>query len=319
MHLPPEATRARTAWCCALSLLAAGVMARAAGAAAPPAADPVAVPAPAPKTGVAASGDAESSAYHAPATRPAWELGLGVGVVFFDDYRGADTSHAYPLPIPYFIYRGKILRSDQNGLRGRFLNQDRIEINLSVNGTTPVRSNSARHGMPDLRPTVEVGASLDTHLWRSADARVRLDLRLPVRAAFTAQASPHYVGIFAAPQLDLDISQLPHLTGWQLGLLAGPLFATRRYDDYFYSVAPQYATASRPAYEAGGGYAGTQALASITRRYPTWWAGAFVRHDSLAGASFADSPLVRRNSYWTAGIAAAWIIARSARSVGQDE
>src|SRR2546430_13459677 len=39
----------------------------------------------------------------------------------------------------YLVYRGKFLRSDHNGLRGRLLEQERIELNLSVNGTTPVR------------------------------------------------------------------------------------------------------------------------------------------------------------------------------------
>src|SRR5436190_1727538 len=121
--------------------------------------------------------------------RPLWEFGLGAGALVFNDYRGADTVHAYPVPVPYLVYRGKFLRADHNGLRGRLFDQDRVELNLSVNGTTPVRSDSARHGMPDLRPTLEVGPSLDVHLWKSADARVKLDLRLPARAAPTARWS----------------------------------------------------------------------------------------------------------------------------------
>src|SRR2546430_9352903 len=109
--------------------------------------------------------------------KPLWEFGLGAGALVFNDYRGADSVHAYPVPVPYLVYRGKFLRSDHNGLRGRLLEQERIELNLSVNGTTPVRSDSSRHGMPDLRPTLEIGPSLDVHLWKSAAARVRLDLR----------------------------------------------------------------------------------------------------------------------------------------------
>jgi outer membrane protein len=251
--------------------------------------------------------------------KPLWELGLGLGVVAFNDYRGAATAHLYPLPLPYFVYRGTLVKADHDGVRGKLFNQNRIEINLSVNGTTPVRNDSARHGMPDLRPTLEVGPQLEVHLWRTSDERLKLDLRVPVRAAFTIEAVPRLIGTFLAPQVDLDIAQFGGEDGWKLGLLAGPLFADRRYDGYFYTVAPQYATAARPAFEAQGGYAGTQVLAALTRRYPSYWIGAYVRHDTLAGASFADSPLVKRDSYWSAGIGVAWIIRQSTHLVESKE
>jgi outer membrane scaffolding protein for murein synthesis (MipA/OmpV family) len=251
--------------------------------------------------------------------QPLWEFGLGVGLLVFNDYRGSDTTHAYPLPVPYFVYRGVILKSDHDGPRARFFNRNRVELNLSVYATTPVRNDSARAGMPDLKSTLELGASLNFHLWRSADERYKLDLRLPVRAALTVEASPHMIGLFVAPHLSLDIAEFRGAPGWKLGLLAGPLFANRRYNDYFYTVAPQYATAERPAYEAQGGYAGVQTLAALTRRYPRYWLGFYLRHDMLGGASFAASPLVKTNSYWSGGVAVTWIIQQSSRTVeGED-
>jgi outer membrane scaffolding protein for murein synthesis (MipA/OmpV family) len=251
--------------------------------------------------------------------QPLWELGLGAGALVFNDYRGADTTHAYPIPVPYFVYRGKILQSDRDGLRGKLFHHNRIDLSLSVNGTTPVRNDSARAGMPDLRSTVEIGPSLSAHLWRSADSRAKLDLRLPARAAFTVEPHPRGIGWFYAPHLALDLAQYAAPTGWKLGLLAGPLFAERRYDDYFYSVAPQYSTLTRPAYAAPGGYAGTQALVSLTRRFPEHWIGAYLRHDSLADAAFAGSPLVRRDSYWSGGLAFVWMIGKSQRLVESDD
>lgn len=251
--------------------------------------------------------------------KPLWEVGLGAGFLVFNDYRGAATTHVYPVPVPYFVYRGEFLKSDRDGLRGLFLKQDRVELSLSVNATAPVRNDSARHGMPDLRSTVEVGPQLNVHLWRSADRRMKLDLRLPVRAALTLQAVPHYVGVFIEPHLALDLAQFQGDDGWKLGLLAGPLFADRRYDDYFYTVAPQFATAQRPAYTARGGYAGSEALVSLTRRYPTFWVGAYLRHDWLEGASFENSPLVKRDSYWSAGFGLTWLIRQSDRLVESDD
>lgn len=235
------------------------------------------------------------------------------------DYRGADTAHVYVLPVPYFVYRGKFLEADRNGVRGKLFNQDWIELNISVNATTPVRDNAARSGMPDLRPTLEIGPSIDVHLWRSADQKLRFDVRLPIRAAFTVEASPKAIGWVSAPYASVDFRDPIGLTGWSVGLLAGPLFADRRYDSYFYTVAPQYATQERPAYQASGGYAGTQILASLAKRYPSFWVGAFIRHDSLSGASFEPSPLVKRTDYWAGGLGVAWMISQSSHLVEADE
>src|SRR5579863_9629630 len=114
---------------------------------------------------------------------PLWEFGLGAGAIAFQDYRGSDTTHAYPLPVPYIVYNGKFLKADRDGVRGTLFNQNWLEINLSFNLTTPVRNDRERSGMPDLRPTVEIGPSFDFHLFRSGDRKVKLDLRMPLRAA----------------------------------------------------------------------------------------------------------------------------------------
>jgi outer membrane protein len=248
---------------------------------------------------------------------PLWEFGLGVGALALNDYRGADTAHIYPIPIPYVVYRGKFLRADRDGVRGVFFNRDAVEINISVNGTTPVESHNtrAREGMPDLKPTVEIGPSIDWHIWRSDERRMRLDLRMPLRMAMTIEDSSRSIGWFFGPRLTLDFLDMGAHSGWNLGMLAGPLFASQRYDQYFYTVAPAYARPDRPAYQAPGGFAGTELLMSLSKRFPRYWVGAFVRYDTLSGASFADSPLIRSNSYWAAGIGIAWMIGKSSRMV----
>jgi MipA family protein len=246
---------------------------------------------------------------------PLWEFGLGLGAIAFEDYRGSNTTHAYPLPLPYFVYNGKFLKADRDGVRGTLFNQDRVEINVSFDLTTPVRNDRERSGMPDLRSTVEVGPSFDVHLYRSNNRKVKLDLRLPIRAAATVESSPKVIGWTFTPKLNLDIADPFGSKGWNLGFLAGPLFADQRYHDYFYSVAPQFATPSRPQYQAPGGYAGTQTLAALSKRYPKFWVGAYMRYDTLAGAAFIDSPLVQRKSYWTAGLGFSWMIHRSSQLV----
>jgi len=250
-----------------------------------------------------------------------WEFGLGVGAVVFNDYRGASSMHAYPLPVPYFLYRGPILRADRDGLHGRFLNQRYVEFEISANATAPVfsRNSAPRAGMPNLDPTLELGPSLQWHLWRAEDERLRLDVRAPVRNAITLAAPPRSIGWVFAPNLSLDYRPVGRAAGWNLGVLGGPLYAQRRYHAYFYDVAPRYATPARPAYEAPGGYAGSQLLLALSRRYPNYWLGAYVRHDWLQGAVFSASPLVQQRSYWAGGLAIVWMISASSRTVDSDE
>ncbi len=140
-----------------------------------------------------------------------------------------------------------------------------------------------------------------------------------MRAVFTVASSPREIGELLAPNLNLDAADLKALPGWDLGLLAGPILIDRHYAGYFYSVAPRYATAARPAYAAPGGYAGSELLASLSKRYPSFWVGAFVRYDTLAGARFEASPLVKRRNYWAAGFGFAWMIRESDRLVETDE
>ena len=255
------------------------------------------------------------------AQQPLWEFGLGIGGVVFNDYRGAATMHGYPVPVPYFVYRGRLLRSDQDGLHGRFLDRRYLEIDISLNATAPVfsRSSSARAGLPNLDPTLELGPSLQWHLWRAADQRLRLDLRLPVRDAVTVSSAPRSLGWVFAPNLSLDYRAAGRAAGWNFGLLSGPLYAQRSYNDYFYRIPPQDATPARPAYEPAGGYSGAQLLVSASKRFRTYWLGAYLRHDWLQGATFVASPLVQQRSYWSGGLGIVWIISGSSRMVDSDE
>ncbi len=247
--------------------------------------------------------------------KPLWEFGLGLGAVAFEDYRGSATAHAYPVPVPYIIYRGEYLQADRDGVRGKLFNQDWLEINVSGNLTTPVRNDRERSGMPDLRTTVEVGPAFDVHLFKTGDAKYKLDLRMPVRVAATVESSPRFIGGTFTPRFNLDILDPFGCSGWNLGLALGPEFADRRYNQYFYSVAAPYATASRAEYRSAGGYAGTQSLAALSKRFPKFWVGAYLRYDRLDGAAFVDSPLVQRESYWSGGIGFAWMIGQSSRLV----
>jgi outer membrane protein len=102
---------------------------------------------------------------------------------------------------------------------------------------------------------------------------------------------------------------------WNLGLLAGGYFGDRRYHDYFYGVAPQFATAERPAYAAPGGFGGWQAIVALSATYGKTWIGAFVKADWLRGAVFDDSPLVRRSTNLSGGLGVSHVFTRAERLI----
>ena len=81
-------------------------------------------------------------------------------------------------------------------------------------------------------------------------------------------------------------------------------------------LAPAFASAQRPAFRAGAGYAGSRAVLSLGHDFGAdLLLGAFVRRDDLGGAAFADSPLLRQRESWMAGLALTWTFVRSEERV----
>lgn len=250
--------------------------------------------------------------------KPLWEAGLGAAALYLPDYRGSDEGRGYVLPLPYLIYRGEVLKANRDGASARLFDGPRVKLGLNANASLPVSSkrNRAREGMPSLAGSVEFGPALDVRLLQSASGDVRLNFRLPVSGGVTlGQGDLSSTGWQTAPHLNLDISNVAGWSGWNLGTLIGPIYADRRRNAYFYDVAPQYARTDRPAFTSRGGYAGSQFTAALSKRFDRFWVGAFMRCDTLQGAVFEDSPLVRQKSYLAGGIGVSWILGQSSTLV----
>jgi outer membrane scaffolding protein for murein synthesis (MipA/OmpV family) len=244
-----------------------------------------------------------SAAFAARADQPLWELGLGAGALHLPHYRGSDQSRNWLLPIPYFIYRGEVFRADREGAHAVFVDGERLDLDISLAANTPTRSkdNRARAGLADLAPTVEVGPS--AKLLLTGGVGWKLDLRLPARAVITVERSPQVIGWTVSPVLNLDL----RASGWDLAFNAGPVAASRKYNAYFYDVPAAQATAARPAYAARGGAGGWAFTTTASRRFGDFWVGSYVQYDSLAGAVFADSPLVRKRQNLAYGIGLSYV------------
>ncbi|HEX9812647.1 MAG TPA: MipA/OmpV family protein [Burkholderiales bacterium] len=247
---------------------------------------------------------------------PLWEAGLGLGAVAAPDYRGADQGRTYLLPIPYFVYYGKRVSVDRRGVRGELFGSARASFNVSASLGPPSSStNGARTGMPDLDPTIEIGPSLDIDLDDGADRNPSLTLRLPLRTVIATDLSHwHNVGWVFLPNIALHFKNTGPGGAWDLGVSTGPIFANKAYHDYYYTVRPEFATPTRPAFDAGAGYSGASVGVTLSRRFDGYWVGGFLRYDYLRNAVFDDSPLVRTPNAFYAGVAFSRIVARSSES-----
>ena len=248
---------------------------------------------------------------------PKWEIGIGLAAMQLPYYRGSATNRNFLLPFPRLIYRSEKFKIDEKGIKGRLFGSDRIKLDFSLAGGVPVPSeqNGVRADMPDLKPTVEIGPSLQLKLWRAKTHRHALSLVLPLRATFAIDlpSLPHEGWIFS-PYLNLTMAQYRR-NYWVGDLSIGPIYADAAYHDYFYGVEQQYASASRPAYQGEGGYAGSRLTLLLKRKSGNKMFIIFARFDTLRGAVFESSPLVEAKSYHVVGAAVTWQLASSSERV----
>ncbi|MFW6335216.1 MAG: MipA/OmpV family protein [Desulfosalsimonas sp.] len=245
---------------------------------------------------------------------PLWEIGLGAGAMTMPAYRGSEVQEVYPFPVPYVIYRGDFIKIDREGIRGLLYDSPRLSVDLSADGAMPSTSGEgdAREGMPDLDPVGEIGPSINYLLHKGEQSLIRL--RLPVRAAFATDLTfIDHAGWKAHPQLNISITDVSG--GWGLDAVVGPVFADADYHSYYYEVSREHATESRPFYRPDGGYSGSSFQVSAGRRFENMWIGLFARYDNLSGAVFEDSPLVETRHSFMGGIATAWMLGRSSKTV----
>lgn len=240
---------------------------------------------------------------------PLWEVGVLGGAASTPAYPGAENREGRAIALPWLIYRGKILRADQSGVGARLLRTERTELDLGFALSLPSRSehSEARKGMPDLDSLVEFGPRLKVKLLR-LDEHSGLRFEAPLRAVFQVRGLERQ-GYTFEPKL---VYETGRAGDWAIDASVGVVAGSKRLQEYFYSVEPQYATAARPAYAARGGMmmarttvGGWHALGK------DWRVFGFLRYDNYSNASNGASPLMRQNSGLSAGMGFAWTLRRS--------
>jgi len=233
-----------------------------------------------------------------------WEFGVGLGALSLPHYRGSDQREEYFAPIPYVRFRGDKLKVDREGGRYFFIDGESFKLDISAAFALPVDSdkNTARQGMPDLDAILEVGPRAQWYLWESQDRRLRLRAGAPARLAVNLSDAGNEGWVFT-PYL-----QLRYYSNMETAISIGPMWASEKYHDYYYQVDSQYVTGSRPAYDAKSGYSGFRLTVTNSHRISKhyWWGG-FARYDSISGATFENSPLVKQKNAFMAGFVISYI------------
>lgn len=232
------------------------------------------------------------------ATGSLWEMNVAAFGRYGPSYPAADEKQGNFIPLPFPVYRGKFLRlfdEADSPIRGRVIRTDRakLDIDFDLNFGSDSDDIEARRGMPDLDLLAEFGPELELQFvdrgWLHADAFLAFQLR---GALSFDGLDPSWQGAVFSPELKF-IRQLGPPQN-QLKFRITPSFASRRYMDYYYSVAPQFATPLRPAYSADAGYLGTELALSLRQpvndRFELWGG---IRQAFHGGASNEKSPLFR--------------------------
>lgn len=258
--------------------------------------------------------DAPARPPNAPPALPRWEWGLGVAAAHLRDYPGSSHASTFALPLPWFIWRSERAEIGREGGRSTIYRSRMhdIEFTLAANPPANIDDNPERAGMEELDAVLEPGLRAR---WRFPMAHGwRFGVQLPVRYAFAVddRLRSEGLGLHAEPGISLDKTLMP---GWNWSLSVAAGFSEAGYADYYYGVSAAEATASRPAYNASGGYAGWLANTRIGWRRGDLTTGVFIRYEHIGDAAFNDSPLVTRNDGFSTGLTVMWRLGRSEKTV----
>jgi outer membrane scaffolding protein for murein synthesis (MipA/OmpV family) len=241
-----------------------------------------------------------------------WTLGLGAGVFDYNLYPGEKATNRLIIPAPYFTFCSPWLEIDR-GIKGFLYDSEFIILDISADFGLPVDSDDspAREGMPDLDLMVQFGPSLEFLLNDKNKNYFDARFEIPVRVAFVTDInSAENIGYLFEPRFSFNHRRQAR-TGLSHKATLGVKFSTEDYHSYYYDVAAEFSTATRPEYKSDAGYGGSFIDYSInykTKKFVYW---TLLRYQSLHGAVFEDSPLVLTDDYYFIGFGFAWIIAGS--------
>lgn len=277
----------------------------------------VAILALAPAIASAAEADNDDQA----GTEPLWEWSLAAFSRYGSIYPGSSETQFNVVPLPIPRYRGRFLslgEETDSPIRGRVFRRDRIklDIDFDINFGADSEQIPARDGMPDLDFLLEVGPELSLQFIDHEASNWRAFLNLPLRAAISWPGlNPRWQGAVFEPEIRIR-KRLHEDRSDELSYLLSASFATSDYMNYFYGVQPAFATQGRAAFDAGGGYIGTEIGMNYRRQLASRYEIVTgMRIGFHQGAKNRNSPLFQDDISGSVFVAVLWKFWESKRRV----
>lgn len=258
-----------------------------------------------------------------PRQEPLWELRVGATGLYGPVYPGASQSKLNGVGAPLLIYRGDRIRFGEYGVaRAIAAENSKFELDVSLDAVYAARDAKARTGMPDLDYLFQVGPQA---VWRISDSgwtsngRTEITAFLPVRGVAASDfKSIDHVGWLAEPAIMYRRIYPGDLrTSWNAKLFVS--VADEGLMDYWYGVDPAFATPTRPAYTAKGGYLSTALNVSWTKELtPDFQIYLTYQGRALSGSANERSPLLQEKFTSAVSFSFVWKALKSKRPARND-
>lgn len=255
---------------------------------------------------------------HNRADKPLWEAGVFAARFSGPTYPAAVETDNNVIAAPYVIYRGEVFRlGDGAAARAVAIDTDWLEVDLSLDAAFNVDSddNSVRTGMPDLDYVFEVGPQIklklaDYDLKKSGQGK--LQFKLQTRAAFSTDfSSIAHRGYVLHPELNYQHSNWFQAHD-RMSLSVSAIWASEKLHDYFYQVQPHFATPQRHAFDANGGYLGSELSASymfeLNQQVRVFFS---LKQQFYQHAQNRDSPLFFKDNTYSFALGFTWWLYQS--------
>lgn len=254
-------------------------------------------------------------------SKPVWEAGIGAGYLNSVDYPGSKDPNIAQFALPFFIYRTEIFRVGDGGVGAVAVEEPRLKIDVSLGGALNAESepDSVRAGLPDLDFLFEFGPRLQIKLFEKqwdTESRSRLDWDSKIRAVIgTDFKSAKARGFVFSTGLAY---RQRAIAGNKIDFIvnADITFGDQRYNDYLYTVLPEFVTPQRASYTAEAGYVESRAFFGLAIR-PTTSLRIFtgLAFFSYANSANESSPLFETDTSTQYAVGFAWIPLRSKKTI----
>lgn len=241
--------------------------------------------------------------------KPLYALGLGGFTSILPDYPAANDFQRRTIVIPFFRYRGKTFRSDDEGTRAIFSKQSKFKMELSFGGSFPANSdgNKARVGMDDLDWTFEIGPRLVYEFYKNDEGRVRVQLPLRV-VSVTDFSYLKLQGYRYGPEFQYEKI---FSYNFEFNYWLSFNYLDEGLSDYFFEVPTGNARSNRREYDAPGGFLGYDHAASFMVRHKDLRVFFGVVYSDYRNAMVENSPLFKNAENTITFIGFSYIFSKS--------